>query len=90
MSAGLNFALRENPLKKGSFYIVLKDNRNGPDYQVAKRIGLTLEDYQKRLVEEYKATQTKSGLLQFGSREDAQEALDWMESQVVMFVLAGL
>jgi hypothetical protein len=87
---GLNFSLRENPLKRNSFYIVLKNNRNGPDYQVAKRIGYTLEDYQRKLIEEYKATLTKSDLLQFGSREDAQEALDWMESQVVMSVLAGL
>ena len=90
MGAGLNFALRENPLRKNSFYIVLKDNRNSPDYQVAKRIGYTLGDYQQKLIQEYNATLTKGSLLQWDNREDAQNALDWMESQVIMFVLAGL
>lgn len=88
--AGLNFALRENPLKKNSFYIVLKDNRNSPDYQVANRIGYSLEQYQKKVIGEYHASLTKSGLLQWSSQEDVQDALDWLESQVVMFVLAGL
>ena len=88
--AGLNFALRENPIKKGSFYIVLKDNRYSPDEVVADRVGLSLDEYKQFAIEQYAATLTKAGLLQWNSREEARDALDWLESRVVIFTMAEI